>query len=186
LHDSLEVKIGLAVTDQVNFFGGQFSPNLAAKISEISQASSLLFSMVSFLSLPLTLEKLNSLSANTLAANLGIEFTEIGQDYLTAKMPVDHRTHQPFGLLHGGASVALAETLGSVAAYCCVDQKTQCCVGLDINANHIKAVKTGFVYGTTRPIHVGKKTQVWEVKITTEEKELVCISRITMAVIDRR
>lgn len=142
--------------------------------------------MVSFLSLGLTLEKLNSLSVNTLAANLGIEFTEIGDDYLVAKMPVDHRTHQPFGLLHGGASVALAETLGSVAAYCCVDQKTQYCVGLDINANHIKGVKSGFVHGTTRPVHVGKKTHVWEIKITTEANELVCISRITMAVIDRR
>jgi len=142
--------------------------------------------MISFLSLGLTLEKLNSLSANTLAANLGIEFTEIGNDYLTAKMPVDHRTHQPFGLLHGGASVALAETLGSVAAYCSVDQKLQYCVGLDINANHIKGVKSGFVYGTSRAIHVGKKTHVWEIKITNEQNELVCISRITMAVIDIR
>jgi len=142
--------------------------------------------MVSFLSLGLTIEKLNSLSANTLAANLGIEFTEIGADYLVAKMPVDHRTHQPFGLLHGGASVALAETLGSVAAHCCVDHQVQYCVGLDINANHIKGVKSGFVYGTTRPIHVGKKTHVWEIKITNEQNELVCISRITMAVIDKR
>jgi len=142
--------------------------------------------MVSFLSFGLTLEKLNSLSPNTLAGNLGIEFTEIGHDFITAKMPVDHRTHQPFGLLHGGASVALAETLGSVAAYCCVDQKTQYCVGLDINANHVKGVKSGFVFGTTRPIHIGKKTHVWEIKITNEQNELVCISRITMAVIDIR
>jgi 1,4-dihydroxy-2-naphthoyl-CoA hydrolase len=142
--------------------------------------------MVSFQSLGLTIEQLNSLSPNTLAGNLGIEFIEVGDDYITAKMPVDYRTHQPFGLLHGGASVALAETLGSVAAYCCVDQKTQYCVGLDINANHIKAVKNGFVYGTTRAVHVGKKTHVWEIKIVNEQNELVCISRITMAVIDKR
>lgn len=142
--------------------------------------------MVSFSSLGLTLEMLNSLGANTLAASLGIEFTEIGADYLSAKMPVDHRTHQPFGLLHGGASVALAETLGSVAAQYCVDQKLQYCVGLEINANHIKGVKSGFVYGTTRPVHVGKKTHVWEIKIVNEQAELVCISRITIAVIDKR
>jgi 1,4-dihydroxy-2-naphthoyl-CoA hydrolase len=138
------------------------------------------------LSKGVSVEALNRLSANTLTAHLGIEFTTIGDDYLTARMPVDHRTHQPFGLLHGGASVALAETLGSVAAHFCIDQKTQYCVGLDINANHIKGVKSGFVYGTTRPVHVGKKTHVWEIKITNEEDELVCISRITMAVIDKR
>lgn len=101
-------------------------------------------------------------------------------------MPVDHRTHQPLGLLHGGASVALAETLGSIASYCCVDTTTHYCVGLEINANHIKSVKSGFVFGTTRPLHVGKKTQVWEIRITTEQNELVCISRITIAVIDKR
>jgi 1,4-dihydroxy-2-naphthoyl-CoA hydrolase len=141
---------------------------------------------MSFQSIGLTLEQLNQLSTNTLAANIGIEFTEIGTDYLTAKMPVDHRTRQPFGLLHGGASVALAETLGSVAAHCCIDPKLQYCVGLEINANHIKSAKSGFVFGTTRAIHVGKKTQVWEIKIVNEQNELVCISRITMAVIDKR
>jgi 1,4-dihydroxy-2-naphthoyl-CoA hydrolase len=143
-------------------------------------------SPVSFLAKGLTLDQLNHLSANTLAANLGIEFVEIGSDYLTAKMPVDHRTHQPFGLLHGGASVALAETLGSVAAHCCIDTNLQYCVGLEINANHIKGAKNGFVFGTTRPVHIGKKTQVWEIKILNEQNELVCISRITMAVIDKR
>src|SRR3954468_15758601 len=142
--------------------------------------------MVSFLSLGLTLEKLNSLSANTLVANLGIEFTEIGTDYLVAKMPVDHRTHQPFGLLHGGASVALAETIGSVAAMCCIDPEKQFCVGLDINANHLRGAKSGFVTGVTKPIHIGKKTQVWEIRITNEQQELVCISRITMAVLDKK
>jgi 1,4-dihydroxy-2-naphthoyl-CoA hydrolase len=134
----------------------------------------------------LTLDLLNKMGINTMVSLLGIEFTAIGEDWLEAKMPVDARTHQPLGLLHGGASVALAETLGSVAATCCVDLKNQYCVGLDINANHIKSVKNGFVYGKTKPLHIGKKTHVWEIRITNEEKELVCISRITMAVIDKR
>jgi 1,4-dihydroxy-2-naphthoyl-CoA hydrolase len=134
----------------------------------------------------LTLELLNKMGTNTMVSHLGIEFTAIGEDWLEAKMPVDPRTHQPLGLLHGGASVALAETMGSVAATFCVDLKTQYCVGLDINANHIKSVKSGFVYGKTKPLHIGKKTHVWEIRITNDEKELVCISRITMAVIDRR
>jgi 1,4-dihydroxy-2-naphthoyl-CoA hydrolase len=118
--------------------------------------------------------------------HLGIEFTRIGDDFIEAKMPVDHRTHQPMGLLHGGASVVLAETLGSVAATCCIDSSKQYCVGLDINANHIKSIREGFVTGITKPIHVGKKTQVWEIRITNEQQELVCISRITMAVIDKK
>ena len=133
-----------------------------------------------------TVEMLNKMSANTMVQHLGIEFTAIGNDFIEARMPVDHRTHQPLGLLHGGASVTLAETLGSVAATCCVDMTKQYCVGLDINANHIKSVKTGYVTGITRPIHVGKRTQVWEIKITNDQNELVCISRITMAVIDKR
>lgn len=101
-------------------------------------------------------------------------------------MPVDFRTHQPLGLLHGGASVSLAETLGSVAATCCVDPEKQYCVGLEINANHIKSVKQGYVFGTTRPVHIGKRTHVWDIRITNEAQELVCTSRITMAVIDKR
>jgi len=143
-------------------------------------------SSISFLSKGITLDQLNQLSTNTLASNLGIEFIEIGDDYITAKMPVDHRTHQPFGLLHGGASVSLAETLGSVAAFCCIDINLQYCVGLEINANHIKGIKSGFVYGTTRPLHIGKKTHVWEIRIVSEQNELVCISRITIAVIDKK
>jgi 1,4-dihydroxy-2-naphthoyl-CoA hydrolase len=134
----------------------------------------------------LTVETLNKWSPNTMAENIGIEFTAVGEDYLEAKMPVDHRTHQPMGLLHGGASVALAETMGSVAAMCCVDTTKQYCVGLEINANHIKSVRDGFVIGTTRAIHIGKKTQVWEIRITSETGDLVCISRITMAVLDRK
>ena len=134
----------------------------------------------------LNLQTLNGLSKNTMAETLGIEFTAIGPDFIEARMPVDARTHQPFGLLHGGASVALAETLGSVAATCCVDMAKQFCVGLEINANHLRGVRHGFVKGVTRPIHVGKKTQVWQIHITNEEDELVCISRITMAVWDKK
>jgi len=125
------------------------------------------------------------MSANTLNQSLGIEFTEIGTNWLTARMPVDHRTHQRFGILHGGASVALAETLGSVAAHLCIDNSKQYCVGLEINANHLKGVRDGFVYGTTRPIHTGRSTQVWEIKITNEENEMVCVSRITMAILSK-
>lgn len=134
----------------------------------------------------ITTDQLNKMSTNTMVEHLGIMFTEIGDDYISATMPVDHRTHQPYGLLHGGASVALAETLGSVAAHCCIDTAIQYCVGLDINANHVKGIKEGIVTGTTKPIHIGKKTHVWEIRITNEKKELICISRITMAVIDKR
>lgn len=134
----------------------------------------------------ITVEFINQWSRNTMSENIGIEFTLIGEDFLEARMPVDHRTHQPLGLLHGGASVALAETMGSVAATLCVDTAKQFCVGLDINANHLRSVKSGFVKGITKPIHIGKKTQVWEIRITNEANELVCISRITMAVLDKK
>lgn len=133
-----------------------------------------------------TLEALNKLSANTMVSHLGIEFTSVGDDFIEAKMPVDARTQQPLGMLHGGASVTLAETLGSVAATCCIDRDTQYCVGLDINANHVKSAKSGYVFGTTKPIHIGKRTHVWEIRIVNEQRELICISRITMAVIDKR
>ena len=135
----------------------------------------------------ITLEALNKLSRKTLAEHLGMEFTAIGDDFIEARMPVDHRTHQPLGLLHGGASVALAETLGSVAATCCIDTTKQFCVGLEINANHLRSVKEGFVKGKASPIHVGKKTQVWEIKIVNETTgDLVCISRITIAVLEKK
>ena len=132
-----------------------------------------------------TLESLNKWSRNTLAEHLGIEFTGIGDNYLEARMPVNDHTRQPFGLLHGGASVALAETLGSVAATLCVDP-TKFCVGLEINANHIKGVRDGFVKGITKPVHIGKQTQVWEIRLTNEADELVCISRITLAVLEKK
>jgi 1,4-dihydroxy-2-naphthoyl-CoA hydrolase len=134
----------------------------------------------------ITVESLNKLAANTLAQTIGIEFTLIGEDFLEAKMPVDHRTHQPMGLLHGGATIALAETLGSVAATCCIDTEKQFCVGLEINANHLKGVKNGFVKGVTKPLHIGKKTQVWEIKVTNDTDDLICISRITVAVLDKK
>ncbi|MCH7396393.1 hotdog fold thioesterase [Belliella sp. DSM 107340] len=134
----------------------------------------------------LTIDTLNQWGENTMTDFLGIKFTQIGEDFLEATMPVDHRTKQPLGLLHGGANVVLAETMGSVAATLTVDQKKQYCVGLEINANHLKSVKEGFVKGITKPIHIGKKTQVWEIKIYTENGELTCISRITMAVIDKK
>ncbi len=134
----------------------------------------------------LQIDYLNKLSNNNMLSNLGIIFTEVGEDFIEAKMPVDHRTTQPFGLLHGGASVSLAETLGSVAAMCCLDQEKQFCVGLEINANHIKGVREGFVTGRVSPVHIGKKTHVWEIKITEGKGGLVCISRITMAILDKK
>lgn len=132
-----------------------------------------------------TVEALNALSKNTLTEHLGIEFISIGDEHLEARMPVDARTHQPMGLLHGGASVALAETMGSVAAMMCVDRSKQFCVGLEINANHLKGVRQGYVTGITKPIHIGKKTQVWEIRISNELNDLVCVSRITLAVLDK-
>jgi len=133
----------------------------------------------------ITLDKIHSLGKNTIAQHLGIEFTEIGEDYIVARMPVDHRTHQPFGILHGGASVVLAETLGSIASFLCLkDPQKQHAVGLEINANHIRSVKEGFVYGKVTPIHVGRSTQIWDIKITNEENKLVCISRLTVAIVD--
>jgi 1,4-dihydroxy-2-naphthoyl-CoA hydrolase len=134
----------------------------------------------------ITLDFLNKFSLNSMISHLGIEYTSIGEDSISAKMPADSRTLQPLGLLHGGASVTLAETLGSMAATCCVDQNTQYCVGLEINANHLKSVRSGYVTGTAKPIHIGKRTQVWEIRIVNEANELICVSRITLAVIDKR
>ena len=131
-----------------------------------------------------SLAQLNS-AKNTLVEHLGIEFIERGDDYLKARMPVDHRTVQPMGLLHGGASVALAETLGSSGAYLCVDPAKYVVVGLEINANHVRAVRDGWVTGTARPLHRGKTTQLWEIRITDAADKLVCISRLTMAVLDK-
>ena len=135
--------------------------------------------------LEVTPENLNTISRNSMVEHVGIEFLEIGEDYIKARMPVDHRTIQPVGPLHGGASVTLAETLGSVGASLCVDLSKKVCVGLEVNANHVRSVSSGVVFGTARPVHIGSSTQVWEIRITDEQDRLVCISRITMAVLDR-
>ena len=132
-----------------------------------------------------TLEDLNNLSKNTMVEHLGILYTEIADDSITATMPVDHRTHQPDGLLHGGASVALAETLGSVAANLCIDRSKKMSLGLEINANHVRSVRQGIVTGITRPIHIGNSTQIWDIRIPDEKKHLVAIIRLTMAVLNR-
>jgi 1,4-dihydroxy-2-naphthoyl-CoA hydrolase len=135
----------------------------------------------------MTLEEVKSWTASrpTLADALGMEITEVHADYIEGRMPVDGRTHQPMGLLHGGASVAFAETLGSLAAALQIDRTKQACVGLEINANHLKGVRNGWVRGRATALHIGRSTQVWEIRITHEETgALVCISRITMAVID--
>jgi 1,4-dihydroxy-2-naphthoyl-CoA hydrolase len=133
----------------------------------------------------ITLDTLNEWRKNTMVEHLGIELTEFGEGYICGKMPVDHRTHQPMGLLHGGASVALAETLASIGANIHVDSSQKACVGLEINANHIRSVREGWVYGKATAIHIGKSTQVWETKITNETGEPICISRMTVAVIDK-
>lgn len=133
-----------------------------------------------------SLAAVNALSQNTLIEHLAIEITAIGDDFITAKMPVDRRTVQPFGLLHGGASVVLSETLGSIAAMLCVNSAEKVCVGLEINANHIRAARSGYVVGTVRPVHVGNSTQIWQTHIVDEQERLVCISRLTVAVLDRK
>ena len=122
---------------------------------------------------------------NTMVQHIGIVVTEIGDDYVRGTMPVDARTHQPYGLLHGGASVALAETLGSLGAMMCADAKTHLAVGLDINANHVRGVTDGIVTGTARPIHLGRTTQVWEIRIEDERLRLVCVARLTVAIVPR-
>ena len=135
---------------------------------------------------PPTLEKLNQQTANNLLEHLSIVFTDVGVDYLTATMPVDHRTVQPAGLLHGGASAALAESLGSFGAYLTVDARKYDCVGIEINANHVRAKMDGVVTGVARPIHLGRTTQVWDIRICDEQQRLICASRLTVAVVKKR
>lgn len=134
---------------------------------------------------PLTLEGLKERGKNTMVEHLGIEFTEIGEDFLSAKMPVDHRTKQPIGIMHGGASCVLAESVGSVAANYCVNLETHYCVGLDINTNHIRQATEGHVIGTAKPIHIGKRTHVWGIEIRHETGYLVSVNRLTMMVLAR-
>jgi 1,4-dihydroxy-2-naphthoyl-CoA hydrolase len=132
------------------------------------------------------LDRINAWNGGSMVEHLGMRVTEVGDDYLRGTMPVDARTKQPFGLLHGGASVALAESLGSLAGTMCVDATQQMAVGLDINANHVRAVTEGVVTGTARPLHIGRNTQVWEIRIEDEQGRLVCISRLTLAIVPRR
>jgi 1,4-dihydroxy-2-naphthoyl-CoA hydrolase len=136
-----------------------------------------------FLTKP-SLHQLNEISKDNMVSYLGIVFTAIGDDFIEATMPVDSRTKQPMGLLHGGANVVLAETLGSIAASLTVNKEKQAVVGLEINANHIKSVREGLVRGIAKPIHLGKTTQVWEIKIVNEANRLCCISRLTMSILD--
>ena len=131
------------------------------------------------------IQKINHSIQNTMTSLMGIEITDVGEDFICGKMPVDHRTKQPFGVLHGGASVVLAETLGSISGGIKVYNNNETVVGIEINANHLKSVDDGWVYGKATPIRIGKKIQVWEIKITNEENDLVCISRLTLAVINK-
>ena len=133
----------------------------------------------------MTVAAINRMGEQTLAANLGIQFTEVGADFMCAQMPVDRRTLQPYGLLHGGASLALAETMGSVASTALIDLPTQAAVGLEINGNHLRSVEKGVVTGTVRPIHIGRRTHVWDIRIEDEEGRLVNVSRLTMMIIQR-
>ncbi len=132
-----------------------------------------------------TVEEANRLSKNTMVEHLDIRIIEVGEDYLTAEMPVDHRTVQPFGILHGGASVTLAETLGSIATHLIIDLSAQSGVGLEINANHLRAAREGTVKGVVRPIHIGGRTHVWDIRITDGKERPVCVSRLTMMIMDR-
>ena len=133
-----------------------------------------------------SVEKLKPLGNGTMTEHLGVEWVEVGDDFLKAKMPVDHRTQQPYGLLHGGASCVLAETLGSVASFLVIDSAEFYCVGIEINANHIRSAKQGSVYGTCSPLHIGSSTHVWDIRIADENDKLVCISRLTVAIMKRK
>lgn len=134
----------------------------------------------------ITIDMLNAQSKDTMAETLDIRFIEVSDHFLKATMPVDRRTHQPYGLLHGGASAALAETLGSVASWLCIDPEKQICVGIEINCNHVRGKKDGIVTGTATPLHLGATTHVWDIKITDEKEKLICISRLTVAVLKRK
>jgi 1,4-dihydroxy-2-naphthoyl-CoA hydrolase len=134
----------------------------------------------------LSIEDIKSLGKETMGEYIGIEWTEVGDNFIKAKMPVDHRTRQPYGLLHGGASCVLAETIGSIASAMVVDHTKFVCVGLEINANHVRSATSGFVTGVATPLHLGANTHVWDIKIYDELEKLVCVSRLTVAVIPRK
>lgn len=132
-----------------------------------------------------TPEMLNSRPTNHIGALLGIQFTEIKADQISATMPVDERTHQPAGILHGGASVVLAETLGSIASYMCIDPEKHIAVGLEVNANHIRPVASGFVTGICKPLHIGAKTHIWEIMLYNDRGKMSCVSRLTVAILPK-
>ncbi|MCZ4243109.1 hotdog fold thioesterase [Pedobacter punctiformis] len=131
-----------------------------------------------------TPEELNNWPKNNIGGTLDIRYTEITEDSISGTMPVDERTHQPFGILHGGASVVLAESLGSIASFMCIDPEKYLAVGLEVNANHLRPVKSGLVTGVCKPLHIGSKTHVWEIKIYNDRGKMSCISRLTVAVIN--
>lgn len=126
------------------------------------------------------------MNKHTLGETLAMRFTEIGEDYLKLQMPVNEHTHQPYGLLHGGASAALAETVGSVASWMCIDTEKQICVGMEINCNHIRGVRSGWVTATATPFHLGATSHVWDIRIKDEAEKLVCVSRLTVAVLKKQ
>jgi 1,4-dihydroxy-2-naphthoyl-CoA hydrolase len=129
------------------------------------------------------LEHFIHIGRNTMTEHLGIEFSELGEDFLKASMPVDHRTKQPYGLLHGGASCVLSETLGSVASAMVIDTEKFICVGIEINANHVRSAKEGKVTGIVKPLHLGSSTHVWDIRIFDEKDKMICVSRLTVAII---
>jgi len=131
------------------------------------------------------LEEMGSFRRETMVDHLGIELIEVGPDFLKGRMPVDRRTHQPYGIMHGGASCVLAETLASLAGNYCIDLAKHYCVGVEINTSHIKSVRSGYVIGIAKPLHLGKSTQVWEIPIRDEKENLVSITRLRLAVLDR-
>lgn len=133
----------------------------------------------------LSAKDLQSMNDETMDKHIGLAFSELGADFLKATMPVDHRTKQPYGLLHGGASCVLAETLGSVASALVIDPEKFICVGLEINANHVRSARDGFVTGTCTPIHIGASTHVWDIKIHDEREKLICVSRLTVAILKK-
>lgn len=135
---------------------------------------------------PISLEILTTRNQNTMSDFLGIEFIELGDDFIKARMPVNERTRQPIGIMHGGASCVLAETIGSIAANYCVDLQHFYCVGLDINTNHIRSIREGYVLAIAKPFHLGRSTQVWSIEITNEEEQLISVNRLTMAVLPRK
>ncbi len=134
----------------------------------------------------LSLADLNAMNQHTLGATLAMEFTEICADFLKLRMPVNSNTHQPYGLLHGGASAALAETVGSVASWMCIDEEKQICVGMEINCNHIRGIRQGFVTATASPLHLGATSHVWDIRIKDEADKLICVSRLTVAVLKKQ